>query len=168
MSESKIEATDRLRRESRWPEASRFKDASVKRLRAEGKTKAEANDSAWDEMLAAFPPLPAVSKPQASGPLDITKADPELLDRLADVPLDWIRDVRWVYQVFAHPSVELADAPSLGAWGLLGFARQERSKFFGIVSATLASKAKPDTDEEQIDSDPGLAELERMIAASRG
>ncbi|MEO8495291.1 MAG: hypothetical protein ABI614_09485, partial [Planctomycetota bacterium] len=127
----------------------------------------DANEIAWAEMIEAIPPLPVTSKPKELELLDITTADPALLDRLAAVPLDWARDVRWVYQVFAHPAVELADAPSLGAWGLLGFARKDRSKFFGIV-ATLASKAVPEPEDEPPDSDPGLADLQRMIAATRG
>ena len=56
--ESKIVATERLRKEGRWNEASLFKDEAIKRLRAEGRTKSEASEAAWDEMLAKFPPLP--------------------------------------------------------------------------------------------------------------
>lgn len=166
MNESKIEATDRLRREGRWSEASRFKDEAIRRLRAEGR-KAETNELAWVEMIAAFPPLPPETKPQTSDPLDITLADPDLLDRLAAVEPNWNRDVMWAYQVFAHPRVELTDAPSLAAWGLLKFARQERQKFFGMLSSLLAfrTKANPQPDEQST-SDPGLADLQRMIAAS--
>ncbi len=44
MHESKIDATDRLRREGRWATASLYKDEANKRLRSEGR-KADANDS---------------------------------------------------------------------------------------------------------------------------
>ncbi len=113
MNESKIEATDRLRREGRWAEASQFKDETIKRLRAEGRKK-EANEVAWAEMIAAFPPLE--TKPAASVFLDISSEDPDLIRRLATVKPDWDRDVMWAYQVFPAPTVQLSLAPSLSAW----------------------------------------------------
>ena len=48
--ESKIELTDRLRRQGKWEEASRYKDEVKQCLREEGKTKREANDLAWTAM----------------------------------------------------------------------------------------------------------------------
>ena len=57
MKESRIEATDRLRKEGQWSEASLFCDEERRRLRSEGMTKAEANDQAWEAMVAKFPPL---------------------------------------------------------------------------------------------------------------
>jgi hypothetical protein len=58
MSESKIVATDRLRREGRWPEASIFRDNERQRLRAAGIPRKQANEQAWEAMTAAYPPLP--------------------------------------------------------------------------------------------------------------
>lgn len=63
MSESKIELTERLRREGRWSEASKFKDTVIKECRARGVKKAEAAEHAWEEMARAFPPLPAAQPP---------------------------------------------------------------------------------------------------------
>ncbi|MHB8953845.1 MAG: hypothetical protein ACYC4U_12820 [Pirellulaceae bacterium] len=57
MNESKIELTERLRREGRWAEASWFKDEIVKKLRAEGMKRREAGEQAWREMAKAFPPV---------------------------------------------------------------------------------------------------------------
>jgi hypothetical protein len=45
MTESKIVATDRLRKEGRWEEASLWRDNKRKQLRAEGKSKTDANDA---------------------------------------------------------------------------------------------------------------------------
>jgi hypothetical protein len=59
MKESKIELTSRLREEGRWAEASKFKDAVIQRLRSEGVKRQEAGRRGWEEMAAAFPPLPA-------------------------------------------------------------------------------------------------------------
>jgi|SRR5208282_2562175 len=82
--EDRIDATDRLRREGRWTEASEFKERRRRALRAERVPKEEAKDRAWAEMLAKFPPLPPPSKTPksetASGPLD------EIFVRLRDDP----------------------------------------------------------------------------------
>jgi hypothetical protein len=62
MQESKIELCSRLRREGKWREASKFKDAAIKRLRDEGKKRSEASDLGWEEMAKHFPPaLPSAN-----------------------------------------------------------------------------------------------------------
>ena len=58
MTESKIQATERLRAEARWPEASQFKDKVLRELRTSGMTKAEASEKAWAEMIEKYPPFP--------------------------------------------------------------------------------------------------------------
>ncbi|MCX7428998.1 MAG: hypothetical protein NTW96_25650 [Planctomycetia bacterium] len=57
MSESKIVATERLRREGRWEEAGRFRKTVLRECRAKGMKKAEASDAALTAMAEAFPPL---------------------------------------------------------------------------------------------------------------
>ena len=165
--ESKIVATERLRKEGRWNEASLFKDEAIKRLRAEGRTKSEASEAAWDEMLAKFPPLPEQTAAPTNA-LDLSDADDRLLDRLAAQSIDWYRDVRWVYSNFSHPRVKLKSAPSLAAWGLLKFARSEPLKFFGqLLPPVLESQHEP--QEEAQDEppkprpDPGIAEIAKLM-----
>jgi hypothetical protein len=63
MEESKIELTDRLRREGRWAEASARKEAIRTQLRAEGMSRAEANPEAWRRMAAEFPARPPYRLP---------------------------------------------------------------------------------------------------------
>ena len=46
MQENKIEATDRLRQDGLWEEASLYRDAVKRCLRAEGKSRKEANSLA--------------------------------------------------------------------------------------------------------------------------
>ena len=58
MTESKIGATDRLRKEGRWEEASLWRDNKRKQLRAEGHAKTKASDTSWQAMIEVFPPLP--------------------------------------------------------------------------------------------------------------
>jgi hypothetical protein len=55
--ETKLEATERLRGEGRWEEASRFREKERQRLRAEGKPRKEAREESWRLMLEAFPPF---------------------------------------------------------------------------------------------------------------
>ena len=57
MTESKIELTERLRSEGRWPEASKFKDTAQRAFRDKGMKRSEAPDAAWQAMATAFPPL---------------------------------------------------------------------------------------------------------------
>jgi len=82
MNESKIVATERLRREGRWEEASRFKDAAIREFRSKGIKKAEAAEAAWKAMLEKYPPLPPVEQ----------RADDDhfaLCARVGDLVSDW-------------------------------------------------------------------------------
>ena len=92
MSESKIELTERLRREGRWAEASKFKDETVKKLREGGMKRSDANEKAWEEMAQAFPPLPPSADPpvgeQAAEPSDGTAEPTFLAAPLADIDVD--------------------------------------------------------------------------------
>lgn len=166
MNESKIEATNRLRREGRLGEASLYRDEVRKRLRSEGNSRQKASDEAWNAMLERFPPLPA--PPTAPDALDLSDADDALIDRLAAVPIDIERDATWVYSRLEHPRIKLEDAPSLGAWGLLRAARADRQKF---CTAMMARATRPPVatpvDDEPPDADPGLADLERMLEKAR-
>ena len=57
MLESKCIATDRLRREGRWEEASLWRDQKRGQLRAEGQTRTEANEASLagnDRPIPAF------------------------------------------------------------------------------------------------------------------
>lgn len=76
MNESKIGLTERLRREGRWAEASRFKDEIVRKLRAEGMKRAEASEKAWQEMAETYPalapvePTPESAAAESQRPID--------------------------------------------------------------------------------------------------
>ena len=55
VTESKIELTDRLRRQGLWGEASKYKDEVKDRLRTEGHSRKEAGELAWAEMQKRYP-----------------------------------------------------------------------------------------------------------------
>jgi len=79
MNESKIDLTDRLRREGRWAEASKFKDTALVDFRASGMKRDEAGVAAWAATAEAYPPLPvAAAAPPEAG-----------VSGLGDLPADW-------------------------------------------------------------------------------
>ena len=83
VNESKIALTERLRREGRWAEASKFKDEAVKKLRAGGMRRAEAREEAWEKMAEAFPPPPTPRQPEhpdAAGNAEERQATTGVLD----------------------------------------------------------------------------------------
>jgi hypothetical protein len=95
MTESKIGATDRLRKEGRWEEASLWRDEKRKQLRADGKhNRAESNAAAWDAMIEQFRPLPPSKK---TSPTPFVR-DPVFEEKFLELPmscpvkdlLDWI------------------------------------------------------------------------------
>lgn len=179
--ESKVVATNRLKAEGRWADASLYRDERRVYWRSVDR-RADAAEWSWREMVAEFPPLPKTeteseAKPKAAtpgtatDPLDITDADPALIRRLMDVEIDWDRDVLWCYRVYAAPAsaIRLEDAPSLAAWGTLRTARAEPQRFLTLAASVIGKTAKTPTDREtpapqpRETQDPGLDDLRRMI-----
>lgn len=172
MTESKIDLTDRLRREGRWAEASRFKDTALTDFRSKGMKKAEATEAAWDAMEEAFPPLSPVEPPKVSQGVEslTVPAVPEeeagidsLLERTGNNDADLPRDVLWAYDHLENRRVKPHDAPSLGAWSLLKWARDYRSRFFEqLLPKALA--VKPAEDEKMVRWEKRrIEEIEAMI-----
>ena len=160
MTESKITATDRLRHEGRWEEASLWRDEKRRQLREEGHTKTEANDASWQAMMTEFPPL----DPDQGG----SNADVELLeinpDNYDNQP-DLVRDTLWAYESLCKKGVGAEDAPSLGSWGLLNWARQNRNRFFEVLlPKAMAAKEKQPDHGESVMEDPGIKDIEKMLA----
>jgi len=79
MDESRSELTDRLRREGRWSEASKFKDTALADFRAKGMKRDEAGAAAWEAMAEAYPPLPE----------EDVAVDGRRVRGLQDIPSDW-------------------------------------------------------------------------------
>jgi hypothetical protein len=80
MAESKIELTDRWRREGNWPAAMKFKERAIKDFRAEGLKGPEAKEAAWEATARAFPPLPAAEDLPADPPVSPEDMDDSFLD----------------------------------------------------------------------------------------
>ena len=181
MTESKIELTERLRREGGWAEASKFKDTALKEFRSKGMKKAEAAEAAWEAMADAFPPCPPTEPPPTdddpgrcvSGCLTGSSTIPDTWGEIPDsAPLE--AEVDWVHQnrvlvVEDRPSGSprlhweraRRPAPSFGAVNLMEFAATNRKGFMDILQRV--KPATDDGDEERIQKQ------ERMrIADMRG
>lgn len=136
--EGKAAATNRLRKEGRWDEASAYKDQVRAELKREGMKAEEAKEESWRRMIEASPPLPPVPGPTESerfSPLASLYADEiaELAQERAGKtprPVDVLRDFRWVYENLFREDVRPKNAPSLGAWNLWEWAHQNVDEFY--------------------------------------
>jgi hypothetical protein len=149
MVESKIVATDRLRRENRWEMATQWRDEKRKQLRAKGLTKAKSNEESWDSMLKQFPPLPSSEMPDGIELVDITPDDSQP---------DLARDMIWVYGHLNCKTVTTEDAPSPGAWCLLRWVRgggRSLDRFFSVMLPKAMA-----IEEKRPAHSPSMQELE--------
>jgi hypothetical protein len=145
MTESKIDATDRLRREGRWSEASLFRDEKRRKLHGEGMNRSDAGDAAWEAMVEKYPPLtvPEVESPALpSVDRDIETIEAVLALTESRTP-NIVADVEWVYATVGDEAVEPNGVPNLGAWGMWRWARSNRNEFFeGLWPKAAAVKSK--------------------------
>lgn len=167
MKESKIVVTERLRQEGRWGEASQYRDEVRRELRSQGKPRAEAADAAWDAMMAKYPALPP-AEPASQGPAPEAEAlDLDgLVERLEGNEPDLARDTLWAYENLENRKARPEDAPSVGAWSLLKWAREYRNRFFEqlVPKAMTARTKRVEEDGLGENGDPGLKEVEKMLA----
>ena len=171
MKESQIVATDRLRREDRWDEATLYRDQARRQLRSEGKAKAEARETSWNMMLEKFPPMESMEEespgPSAGQPSESDLEDVDfdaLLEKFGQNSPDFARDVFWVYHNLSNHGVAPEDAPGLGAWNMLNWARGAKNRFFEqVLPKVQAEKAKQDKDKEVV-FDPSLERCEELLA----
>ncbi len=147
--ESKIEATDRLRAEGRWNEASAYRDKYRASMRAQGMSRADANDAAWKAMMEKFP---------RTEPITLESIDlPDLNGSEANAG-DWVRDVMWTYDHLGRNNTPANDAPSSGAWFMLQWARNNQNRFFDSILPKAIS-----VTEKRGDGRPGFENQDRVI-----
>ncbi len=163
MEESQIVATDRLRSEGRWEEASLYRDQIRKQLRAEGKTKAEAKEASWAAMLAKYPPLPFEESAE-NAETEATQAEiAALVARTEGQEAFLVDDLQWAYENYLDDSITPQDAPSRGAWMTMKFARSSRNKFMELVFGKLLPRQEEREQKQAFQKDLGIEEIERMI-----
>jgi len=171
MKESKIVVTERLRQEGRWEEASQYRDEVRRVLRSQGKPRAEAAEAAWDAMMAKYPPLLA-AEPISDAPQPEPEPESETLNldalvrRVEGNEPDLARDTLWAYENLENRKARPEDAPSVGAWSLLKWAKEYRNRFFEqLVPKAMAARTKR-VEEDGLgeNADPGLEEVKKMLA----
>ena len=171
MLESKLIASNRLRKEGRWPEASTWRDAEKKRLRAEGMNKIDSNEAAWVNMSEEFPPIdmpqpekkvqlpPKPKKEEKADVVDLVECD-EFDDY--DGTTDISGDIAWVYTNLCLNDIKPSDSPGPGAWGLLAWARENRNRFFEQMIPKSKLIDKEDKSVQECYAQ--IADIHAMIA----
>jgi hypothetical protein len=147
--------------------ATLWRDEKRKQLRAEGQTKAKSNEASWDAMLKQFPPIPQSDHAPAAGS---STCGLELVDAGSsdyNGQPDLVRDTLWTYENLARKGVTPKDAPSLGAWSLLGWARGSQDHFFEkMLPKAMAIEEKRPTHSpcEVQESEAPVKSFEEMMA----
>jgi hypothetical protein len=160
--ENRLQATERLRREGRWEEASAFKEVQRQALRAQGTPRSKANDQAWVNTIEKFSPSPlAEGSLDSADPQGFDEAEIERLMLRADgAATDLTRDVEWAYANAENKAVRPGDAPSPGAWSMLQFAKRDPGKFYSQLLPKVATPNKR-ADDKQVD--PALTMVRGLI-----
>jgi hypothetical protein len=163
VNESKIELTERLRREGRWAEASKFKDSVLAERREKGFKRDEASNAAWEAMEQAFPPIVTET---ATGDTGEEEATDTRVQGLSEIPVDWPplpgnasfqAEMAWCQAnrlsvveervgglVVVHLDRARMPAPSWAALGWLETSIRAYSKYIDVVA-----KALKDEENEQ-------------------
>ena len=154
MDESKIELTERLRRDNRWDEAAKFKETARADFRAKGMKRAEAAEAAWEAMAEAYPP-----RPVAEATAEPVSNDGGRVRGLGDIPAAWgtlpanaslAAEIGWVQanrlyvveerssnSTIVHLDRAHEPAPSRAAIGWLETSIRSYAKFVDVASLRL-------------------------------
>ena len=166
--ETRIQATDRWRRESRVDEVAKFRQQVRDACRKGGWSKGEAMERAWAEAFKAFPP-PAEeeAKPGEAAPAVSIRGESGRIHGLGSIPKAWGElptnaslqaELGWVQanrllvveeQASGATTVSLAKAqgpaPSMAALGWLETSIRAYSKYVDVVARGL----KDEVDEAE-------------------
>ena len=150
MNESKIELTERLRKEGFWAEASKRKDDKVKEFRAEGLSRREAGQKAWEWLAIEYPPVtPSPLADSLDSDDSATKPGGTVADvsLSADTPLETLR---WVAKALGRiangKKIRLPEIPSEAAYAVLDWAKKDPDAFFAMwASSERQRETEPTT-----------------------
>ena len=128
-------------------------------------------------MAAKYPPpenagvcAPAISAPESSPPPSTKAAEVDidaLLDRIGDQQRpDLVRDVLWAHENLSNRRVKPIDAPGVGAWAMLEWARQYRNRFFEqVLPKAMAAHSQEDEDAANVRRERmALEEIDELLA----
>jgi hypothetical protein len=180
VNESKIVVTERLRREGRWAEASKFKDAAAADFRSSGMSRTEANEAAWNATAEKFPPSSPERAERGGGPQDdVSAVSPPI--PWGDLPTEahFDDEVRWVHQQYIlivedspsgriiHWDRATTEPPSTGACSLALWAADNRTAFYKDLLPKTIAKAGGGSRElaEQIaeEEERGISDVEALL-----
>jgi hypothetical protein len=146
--ESKAAVKKRLLVEGHWKEAVAFREG----LKKQGVSPAEA----YRQMVSKFQPLdgseseyspPKRAEQSEEPPVPVNGSRPKRW-RNKKHPVDWRRDVEWVYQNLDR--LEPRGAPSAGALNMHAWARNHQAEFFAqfVVKALPKAEKEPEPKPE--------------------
>lgn len=166
---SRSSLMDRWRHEGRWEEIDAERCTRLRQLRTEGLSKADAQEAAWAEMAAKYPPVEAKDPPTESKAVGkLAEYEPNL------DAADYIPGVEWVYRSI-RTTATVDDAPDPGAAGLLEWARNNSDAFYKQVwPQAMALKAKQgqsaadDEALEEVEDCESIAELLSGLIGGEG
>ena len=162
MTESKIDLTDRLRREKRWEEAAQYKDSTAKELRDGGMKRGEANQEAWESMAEKYPPLAAPQEEEPGQDQDLEFEDEQVAGLPPGSLEDFFTDADWVYGNLERGEVDPTAAPSSGALALLKWATRNKNDFFGKIVPRALATPDPLREARREQRANAAAELRRI------
>lgn len=151
MRESKAELTDRLRREGRWEDFKRRREA----LKAQGMPPSDA----WAVVADEFPALETKQPGGAARTVDLRalKGKPAV---------SVVQAAAWAFEHLDTDWIEPADAPSAGAWSMREWARSSmtaRSEFYRTFVAKLVLPPQEEAREAEEAAEAHNRELHRRL-----
>ena len=159
--ESRIELTDRLRREGREEAAATFRREVIDELREVGVSTAERRRIAWAEMAKRFPPLEPEKKPEEEvepedeeGPEDGAPTSDASFGLLpADWPplpdsAPWREELEWAYQNGFFVIVEKRGGVVSYRWAalLMKLLAESRKNFMDLLGKAKAGSGEEETE----------------------
>lgn len=161
MDVSKISLMRRWQSEGRWEAIDSEKLALIREYRSKSIPKNEANDKAWADMAAKYPPMEPKEPPIFT---------PEDFLGSSDTEADFVAATLWVFDNLAK-RVNQDTAPGAGAWAMLNWARDNQNDFFkSIMPKALEIKAKAggNTDEAAIEESSDCEAMESLLVGQEG
>lgn len=173
----------RLRKWGVWDEARQYRDKALQDYIDEGLPWQDAYELAWERIDAMFPPnfdpttLAPAEEPQDTEPPGPTEEETaaereqveleELAAKTKDAADDPVRDINWVSRNLERKFVTPAECPSLSAWSMFKWAKDNPDKFFTQTLSKaipkLNSEDAPSGDEEDADDDMSIDEIKGLI-----
>jgi hypothetical protein len=118
----------------------------------------------------AFPPLEAVGEPASALPDGPTADIDAMLDGGGDhLSPDLTRAILWAYRNLENRKAKPQDAPGLGAWSLLTWARGSRNRFFEqLLPKALTAHDGDDEERKNIrEEQKSIAEIQCILERFR-